>query len=179
MVAGNNVALTSGDFAKIDDGWQVSKTINSSAIQDLAANIPWYFETKDRAGNVRRASGSISGRSGGPGAPSTAATMLVDNKFDGFLNLNTFAESDIRVTRDDANGNPVVSNAQPITRFASNGGEFTFTNEYTATQTPMTYSLMMLWMTLLPAAFSARLTPATALPMFRLRRARRAIPAMN
>ena len=66
VVAGNNVELGSGDFEKIDDGWRVTKTINSTAIQNISANNPWYFETKDRAGNVRRTSGSISGNTGGP-----------------------------------------------------------------------------------------------------------------
>ena len=33
--------------------------INSSAIQSIGANTPWYFETKDRAGNTRRSGGSI------------------------------------------------------------------------------------------------------------------------
>ena len=54
---------------------------------------------------------------------------MVDTKFDGFLNPNSFAESNIRVTRDDANGNPVVSNSQPITGFTSTGGVFTFMND--------------------------------------------------
>ena len=44
------------------------------------------------------------------------------------LNANSFAESNIRVTRNDANGNPVLSNAQPITEFSNTGGEFTFPN---------------------------------------------------
>ena len=133
VVAGNNVALGSGDFTKIDDGWRVSKTINSSAIQNISANNPWYFETKDRAGNVRRTSGSISGTTSGPNATGTnpAATTLVDSRYDGFLNGNSFAESRIRITRNDANGNPVVSNAQPITVFSSSGGVFTFPNTYT------------------------------------------------
>ena len=56
VVAGNNVNLGGGDFEKIDDGWRVNKTINSTAIQNISANNPWYFETKDRAGNVRRTS---------------------------------------------------------------------------------------------------------------------------
>ena len=132
VVAGNNVALTSGDFTKIDDGWRVSKTINSSAIQNISANNPWYFETKDRAGNVRRSSGSISSTTSGPSSDDTltnpAYTSLIDSKFDGFLNGNTFAESNIRVTRNDDNGNLVVSNSQEITAFNSSGGTFTFTN---------------------------------------------------
>ena len=75
VVAGNNVALTSGDFTKIDDGWQVSKTINSSAIQNISANNPWYFETKDRAGNVRRTTGSISSTTSGPGSRSSGCHL--------------------------------------------------------------------------------------------------------
>ena len=61
VVAGNNVELGMSDFEAIDGGWRVSKTINSTAIQSISANNPWYFETKDRAGNVRRTTGSIAG----------------------------------------------------------------------------------------------------------------------
>ena len=130
VVAGNNVSLGKGDFSKIDDGWQVSKTINSSAIQNISANIPWYFETRDRAGNVRRTSGSISStaRAVDVANTTTTATTLLDSRFVGSLNPQTFSDSRIRVTRKDAAGNPVVSNAQPITEFAAGTGQFTFTN---------------------------------------------------
>ena len=97
VVAGNNVALSAGDFTKIDGGWRVNKTINSSAIQNISANIPWYFETKDRAGNKRRTTGSIPGKTSGPQSDVTAATTLTHSKFDGALNPSSFAESNIRV----------------------------------------------------------------------------------
>ena len=126
-MAGNNVELGAGDFEKIDDGWRVSKEINSSAIQSISPNNPWYFETKDRAGNVRRTSGSISGTTAGPTAVNGIVTIN-DGKYDGALNENSFAESSVRVTRNDANGNPVLSNAQPIAEFSNVEGEFTFLN---------------------------------------------------
>ena len=120
VVAGNVVELGSGDFEKIDGGWRVSKTINSSAMQNIAANVPWYFETRDRAGNVRRSSGSISGR-----ATTGTSAMLTDNRFTGNLNTGTFLETKIRVTRNDDAKNPVESNSVSV-EFA--GGIFTFVN---------------------------------------------------
>lgn len=130
VVAGQQVDLGSGDFTKIDGGWRVSKLINSSAIQAISPNIPWYFETKDRAGNVRRTSGSISSSTSKPVATdeTTTITTLIDTKFIGNLQTNTFAESSIRVTRKDANNNNVVSNPQPITGFSNGNGAFTFPN---------------------------------------------------
>ena len=130
VVAGNQVNLGAGDFTKIDDGWRVSKTINSSAIQNIASNIPWYLETKDRAGNVRRTSGSISSASKtlDDTDATTTITTLRDSKFEGNLQPNSFGESSIRVTRQDASGNNVVSNAQPITAYTSTNGQFTFIN---------------------------------------------------
>ena len=59
VVAGNVVALGESNFAAIDGGWSVWATINSTAIQSIGANTPWYFETRDRAGNTRRTSGSV------------------------------------------------------------------------------------------------------------------------
>ena len=60
VVAGNVVTLGKSNFTAIDDGWQVSAELGSTAIQNIGANVPWYFETRDRAGNTRRTSGSIS-----------------------------------------------------------------------------------------------------------------------
>ena len=131
VVAGNNVSLGKGAFTAIDNGWRVSKTVNSSAIQSIGANIPWYFETRDRAGNVTRTSGSISS-TGTSVDTSTASggTTLRDAKFQGSLNGTTFSASKIRVTRKDANGNPVLSNVQDIELFAASSthGQFTFLN---------------------------------------------------
>ena len=62
MVAGNVVQLVENDFTKIDGGWNVSKTVNSNAMQSIAPNVPWYFEVRDRANNSRRTSGTVKGR---------------------------------------------------------------------------------------------------------------------
>ena len=59
VVAGNVVALGKDNFTAIDNGWRVSQTLDSTSIQNIGANVPWYFETRDRAGNTRRTSGSI------------------------------------------------------------------------------------------------------------------------
>ena len=132
VVAGNNVSLGKGAFTEIDNGWRVTRTINSSAIQSIGANIPWYFETRDRAGNVTRTSGSISssGNAVDTSSATSRRTTLRDAKFQGSLNGETFSASQIRVTRKDANGNPVLSNAQDIEEFAASSthGEFTFLN---------------------------------------------------
>ena len=53
VVAGNVVQLGKGNFSKIDGGWNVWATINSSAIQSISPNTPWYFEARDRSGNLR------------------------------------------------------------------------------------------------------------------------------
>ena len=85
VVAGNVVALGKGDFTKIDGGWTVSKTLGSSDIQNISANIPWYFETRDRSGNSRRSSGSIPmlvGDSIDNGTDgNTADLVVVDRRF--------------------------------------------------------------------------------------------------
>ena len=80
VVAGNVVALGESNFSAIDGGWNVWATINSSAIQSIGANTPWYFETKDRAGNTRRSSGSIALKD--TGATNMAVT---DKRFIGKL----------------------------------------------------------------------------------------------
>ena len=59
VVAGNVVALGKDDFEAIDGGWRCQQDLGSSAIQNIGANVPWYFETRDRAGNTRRTSGGI------------------------------------------------------------------------------------------------------------------------
>ena len=70
VVAGNVVELGESDFTKIDGGWNVTKTINSNAMQSIAPNVPWYFEVRDRANNSRRTSGTVKGRAGGDDAAS-------------------------------------------------------------------------------------------------------------
>lgn len=144
VVAGNVIELDNTNFTKIDGGWRVTKTLGSSALQNISTNIPWYFETRDRAGNTRRTSGSISGSASGGGAvagSAPAANTIVDRKFFGRLANAAFSGSSIRLTREDANGNPVVSNAQPIetpvtsgtpgTGFVGNTFTFTFENSLT------------------------------------------------
>ena len=96
VVAGNIVPLAKGDFSAIDGGWQVTKAIDSSSIQDISANVPWFFESKDRAGNVTRTAGSFTGS---PSGNSTSNTMLVDTRFAGTLGTNTFEGDTIKLTR--------------------------------------------------------------------------------
>ena len=132
VVAGNVVELEKGNFTKIDGGWNVWATIGSSALQSISTNIPWYFETRDRAGNTRRTSGNITGTSGGPADGANAATTFVDDRFSGNLGPTTFQDSKIRITRKDAKDNPVVSNVQSIgaegTEVFTSAGQFTFVN---------------------------------------------------
>ena len=124
VVAGNVVALAEGDFTKIDGGWRVSKTINSSSLQSISTNVPWYFETRDRANNVQRTSGSVSGTAG----TGSTGGVIVDAKFAGNLNANTFLRTNVRVSKKDPSNNTVTSNAQPVTLFAGASGTFTIPN---------------------------------------------------
>ncbi|MDE2768778.1 MAG: hypothetical protein OXI70_11895 [Chloroflexota bacterium] len=55
VVAGNVVNLTKDNFTKIDGGWTVSAELGSSAIQNIGANVPWYFETRGTARATRAA----------------------------------------------------------------------------------------------------------------------------
>ena len=95
VVAGNVVGLAEGDFTKIDDGWRVTKTLNSSSIQTIGANVPWYFEARDRANNSQRTSGAVSGSAGaGSGVTTGSPTpTIVDNRFEGDLDNMTFLDS--------------------------------------------------------------------------------------
>ena len=109
VVAGNVVNLTKSNFSAIDGGWQVSAELGSSAIQNIGANVPWYFETRDRAGNTRRSSGSISLK----GAVSTGASGtggITDGRFAGITTDGTtvglpaasFVDTKVKVTRGSA-----------------------------------------------------------------------------
>ena len=96
VVAGNVVALDKSNFNEIDDGWNVWATINSGAIQTIGANTPWYFETRDRAGNTRRSGGSIELK--GVTVVPDAATIR-DVRFTSNLHAETFSGSFMKVTR--------------------------------------------------------------------------------
>ncbi len=124
VVAGNVVELKASNFEKIDGGWRVSKTINSSAIQSINANVPWYFVTRDRAGNTTRTTTRISG-----GGGEHEAMALTDAKYKGSLHEFTFVGSSIRITRQDAKKNNVTGNRQSILTFAPGTGTFTFAND--------------------------------------------------
>ena len=128
VVAGNVVALGESNFTKVDGGWRVSKTINSSAIQNISTNVPWYFEAADRANNTRRSGGSITGKAGAGSSP----TQLVDAKFAGtatsFLNENTFSNTKIQFTRENADGDDVKSRKVSISPFVGETGTFTVVN---------------------------------------------------
>ena len=127
VVAGNVVDLVASDFTKIDGGWRVSKTLDSSSVQSIGANVPWYFEARDRANNSQRTSGAISGTAGtGTGAGTDGdVTEIVHSRFVGTLDTSAFLGSSIRVSRRDG-GTTVVSNAQSITSFAD--GTFNIAN---------------------------------------------------
>ena len=133
VVAGNVVSLVEGDFTKIDGGWRVTKTLNSTAIQSIGPNVPWFFETRDRANNSQRTSGVISrsaGADSGAGPVTTGDArdaVIVDSKFEGSLDGMAFLGSSIRVSRKDG-GTTVVSNAQRVTGFAAASGTFTILN---------------------------------------------------
>ena len=116
VVAGNVVALGKDDFEAIDGGWRVSKEIGSSAIQNIGANVPWYFETSDRAGNERRTSGSISLNGVVTGGNGTGGAT--DARFAGTLPADSFVDTMVKVTRGSA------SKTVPITSFTNTTGAF-------------------------------------------------------
>ena len=76
------------NFSKIDGGWNVWSTINSTAILAIGSNIPWYFETRDRAGNTLRTAGSVNlktTRADGESTIDVASNMVTDGRFEGAL----------------------------------------------------------------------------------------------
>ena len=117
VVAGNVVALGSGDFEAIDGGWRVSKTLGSSAIQNIGANVPWYFETRDRAGNTRRTSGGIALQ----GEVADGATGITDTRFIGGLPAASFTGTMMKITRGSA------SETVAIASFTNTSGAFAVT----------------------------------------------------
>ena len=120
VVAGNVVGLSKDNFEAIDDGWRVSRTLGSSAIQNIGANVPWYFETRDRAGNLRRSSGSIAMK----GTVVTGASGtggITDTRFIGSLPATSFAGTMMKVTRGSA------SKTVGIATFTNTSGNFTLT----------------------------------------------------
>ena len=106
VVAGNVVPLAKGDFEAIDGGWRVSKTLNSTTIEAVNENTPWYFETRDRAGNRTRTPGGIALKpknadivGGTRAATAVTGATVKDGRFAG-LHANTFIDGGkIRVTR--------------------------------------------------------------------------------
>lgn len=137
VVAGNVVDLGMENFERIDGGWRVTKTINSSAIQNISARVPWYFEVKDRAGNVRRSDGSITG--GVLGTSTSPTTLRFRGNLSGDADLqdgndrHAFLGSRMRVTWE-ARGsggsvdNTFVSNPARILNFDGATGTFTVEN---------------------------------------------------
>ena len=125
VVAGNVVDLKEGNFTKIDGGWRVSAKLNSTALQAISTNVPWYFEVRDRANNLQRTSGSVSGSAGSTSAGGT----VVDARFIGSLNVNTFLGSIIRVSR--KVGSDTVTGNNQTTAFAGATGQFTPVNTAT------------------------------------------------
>ena len=119
VAAGNVVALANTNFTAIDGGWNVRATISSSAIQSIGANTPWYFETRDRAGNTRRSSGSIE-------LKDTNATnvTVTDTRFIGNLHGDTFDGSSIKASKGS------MTRTVPIDSFANDSGLFTISGSW-------------------------------------------------
>ena len=122
VVAGNIVGLTKDNFEKIDGGWRVTKEINSSSIQGIGANTPWYWLTTDRAGNTKRSTDSIELK---PVAALNAASGVLNNtlrdpRFIGNLQPSSFDGSQIEVKR----GSDSIK--LDVTAFDGEAGTFTF-----------------------------------------------------
>ena len=74
--------LVAADFTAIDNGWRLSKTLNSSDIASLGAaatgaKVPWHIVIEDQAGNVRESTGNITGKV----VSATDAAVTVDATF--------------------------------------------------------------------------------------------------
>ncbi|MDE2900906.1 MAG: hypothetical protein OXN15_07795, partial [Chloroflexota bacterium] len=94
VVAGQVISLSASHFTKIDNGWRVTRELPSSNIQNIGANVPWYFEVADRANNVARTTDSIKGRV----SSATGVNQITIDRFKGALNTQTFTGSQVRVT---------------------------------------------------------------------------------
>ena len=87
--------LVAGDFTAIDNGWRVTKTINSSDIATLGADprgakVPWHFEVEDLAGNVRESTGNRTGKVDA----ATTADITVESAFsEGYGASNVFGSA--------------------------------------------------------------------------------------
>ena len=120
VVAGNVVDLGKSNFEAIDGGWRVSREIGSSAIQNIGANVPWYIETRDRAGNARRTSGSVA-LMGTVVVGGTGTGGITDARFIGDLPAGSFTGTMMKVTRGSA------SETVGINSFTNTTGAFTIT----------------------------------------------------
>ena len=147
VVAGNIVGLVKGDFTAIDGGWRVSKTLNSTILQAVSANIPWYFRAEDNAGNLARTNTSIALAAQG----GTSPTVITDARFGGAgvgstLAATAFDGSEIKATRGSA------SQTREVTLFDNNsddttstGGELTVASAFftdNADTSPLNESLL-------------------------------------
>ena len=94
VVAGNVVKLTKSNLTEISGGWQVSVTLNSTVLQDISANVPWYFETKDGAGNSRRTSSNVEFE-----GTAINTNMVTSVRFMGSLPIGTFGGSSIKASK--------------------------------------------------------------------------------
>ena len=96
VVAGNIVELAEANFTAIDSGWRVEADVNSTAIEGVAKNSPWFFEVTDLAGNTRRSTGSIKGK---PSEDSENNTSFSVDRFAGSLPGPSFNGAGIKLTR--------------------------------------------------------------------------------
>lgn len=123
VVAGQVVGLPASSFTKIDNGWRVSRELSSTNIQNIAANVPWYIEVADRANNMARTSGSVTGTA----TSATGGNVLTDARFAGALSTATFSDIKIKVTATRTVGGKkvtVTSGARDITTFTAGTGAF-------------------------------------------------------
>ena len=89
------VVLGEGDFTAIDDGWRVSKALNSSDIQGLGEKVPFYFSVEDLAGNSKQSSGNTSGKTSAAGAD-TGTTLVAEDYANAGYNDDAFNSRSIR-----------------------------------------------------------------------------------
>ncbi len=131
VVAGQVITLPASAFTKIDNGWRVTREIPSSNIQNIGANVPWYFEVADRANNKARTSDSIKGKVNTGGG--TSGNEITINRFKGALNGQTFDGTQIRVTATrEIDGEDVTVTSRPrnVTTFAATADVATGTGTF-------------------------------------------------
>ena len=129
VVAGNVLDLKPSNFTKLDGGWRVSLSISSTDIQNISTNVPWYWETSDRAGNVQRTSSSIKSKATGADADNPNR-VVIDSLF--AIDVSAVSNEMFATTRARVTLGSETSRPQTIDAYDPVGGSLTVANPFFA-----------------------------------------------